>query len=114
MPGPGSSRMIRASWNGAVVAESEDTVVVEDNHGARRAQTVTIGDLGLAVHLEEGEEILTEISAKFTGRQLGTESGAAGLRPVHAWRDPAGDFQLTLAGPPVGRQGNGAHPWDGT
>ena len=30
--------MVTATWNGAVVAESDDTVMVEDNHHSRRSR----------------------------------------------------------------------------
>ncbi|MCL4413765.1 MAG: L-histidine N(alpha)-methyltransferase, partial [Actinobacteria bacterium] len=53
------------------------------------------------VCLEEGEEILTEISAKFTAEQVSDELVAAGFVPLDTWRDANGDFQLTLAAPSV-------------
>ena len=53
--------------------------------------------LGLRVAFAAGEELRTEISAKFTRERLARDLAAAGLLPVAAFRDPAGWFQLTLA-----------------
>lgn len=65
-----------------------------------REQRVTIGDLGLAVSFAAGEELRTEISAKFRRERIEAELGAAGLRTVRFWTDPDGDFGLTLAQSP--------------
>jgi L-histidine N-alpha-methyltransferase len=63
------------------------------------AQSVRVGRLGLDVDFGAGEEILTEISAKFEHAGIAGELAAAGLRPVESWTDRAGDFMLTLAEP---------------
>lgn len=60
-------------------------------------QTVTIGALQLQVDFADGEEIRTEISAKFRPAGIAAELLAAGLETVAFWTDPAGDFGLTLA-----------------
>jgi L-histidine Nalpha-methyltransferase len=65
-----------------------------------RAQHVTIGDLGLAVSFAAGEELRTEISAKFRRERIEAELAAAGLRTLRFWTDPDGDFGLTLAQSP--------------
>jgi L-histidine Nalpha-methyltransferase len=62
-----------------------------------RAQTVRIADLDLTVTFAPGEEMRTEISAKFRPDQVRTELAAAGLPTVRFWTDPDGDFGLTLA-----------------
>jgi L-histidine Nalpha-methyltransferase len=62
-----------------------------------RPQTVRIGDLDLAVSFAAGEEIRTEISAKFRSQQVRAELTEAGLNPVQSWTDDNGDFALTLA-----------------
>jgi L-histidine Nalpha-methyltransferase len=62
-----------------------------------REQTVTVADLSLAVSFAAGEEMRTEISAKFTADQVRDELAAAGLDRVRYWTDPGGDFGLTLA-----------------
>jgi uncharacterized SAM-dependent methyltransferase len=60
---------------------------------AEREQRVTIGDLGLTVTFAAGEELRTEISAKF--RRENIEAKLAGV--VQFWTDPVGDFRLILA-----------------
>jgi L-histidine Nalpha-methyltransferase len=62
-----------------------------------RAQTVRVADLDLAVAFTAGEEMRTEISAKFRPEQVPAELTAAGLEPVHSWTDDNADFALTLA-----------------
>jgi len=64
-----------------------------------RAQTVRIDDLGLTVCFAAGEELRTEISAKFRSDKLRAELAAAGLQTLRFWTDPDGDFGLTLAQP---------------
>jgi len=66
-----------------------------------REQRVTIGDLGLAVSFAAGEELRTEISAKFRRERIEAELAAAGLRTLRFWTDPDGDFGLTLAQSPA-------------
>ena len=68
---------------------------------ARRAQQVTIGDLGMTVSFAAGEELRTEISAKFRRDNLEAELGAAGLKTAGFWTDTGGDFGLTLAQSPL-------------
>jgi L-histidine N-alpha-methyltransferase len=63
------------------------------------SQTAHIRRLGLEVDFAAGEDILTEISAKFERAGVGRELAAAGLRRVDSWTDDAGDFMLTLAQP---------------
>lgn len=60
-------------------------------------QTVRIGALGLEVAFEAGEEVRTEISAKFRRDRLEAELATAGFSPVRWWTDPAGDFALSLS-----------------
>jgi L-histidine Nalpha-methyltransferase len=67
-----------------------------------RDQQVLIRDLDLTVTFAAGEEMRTEISAKFRPGVLATEITAAGLETVRFWTDPAGDFGLTLARPADG------------
>jgi L-histidine Nalpha-methyltransferase len=66
---------------------------------ARRACRVRIRELGLEVELAAGEEIRTEISAKFTPARVAEDYAAAGLR-LAAWHtDPEDRFALSLAAP---------------
>jgi L-histidine Nalpha-methyltransferase len=64
-----------------------------------REQQVTIRDLDLVVPFAAGEELRTEISAKFRRAGIEAELAAAGLRTLRFWTDPDGDFGLVLAGP---------------
>ena len=64
---------------------------------ADTAQHVRIAELDLGVDFAAGEELLTEVSGKFTRAGIEAELAAAGLRGTHWWTDPAGDFALTLA-----------------
>jgi L-histidine N-alpha-methyltransferase len=64
---------------------------------AEGEQRARIARLDLDVHFAAGEEIRTEISAKFRRAGLERELVAAGLRPAEWWTDPAGDFALSLA-----------------
>lgn len=60
------------------------------------AQTVRIETLDLEISFERGEEMRTEISAKFTPDGLEAELAEAGLDTQAAWTEQPG-FQLTLA-----------------
>jgi len=66
---------------------------------AAREQQVTIRDLGLVVSFAAGEELRTEISAKFRRAGIEAELAAAGLRTLRFWTDRRGDFGLLLAEP---------------
>jgi L-histidine N-alpha-methyltransferase len=63
---------------------------------SKRAQTVHVGTLDLDVPFAAGEEMRTEVSAKFTRERIGNELRAAGLELVEWWTDPDGDFALSL------------------
>ncbi|WP_433477678.1 L-histidine N(alpha)-methyltransferase [Spirillospora sp. CA-142024] len=67
-----------------------------------RAQDVRVGGLDLDVSFAAGEEMRTEISAKFRRERLEAELGAAGMELAEFWTDEAGDFSLTLARPSSG------------
>jgi L-histidine N-alpha-methyltransferase len=66
---------------------------------ARRKHTTTVRDLGLSVHFEQGEEMRTEISAKFTRERVQDDLSAAGLEIVSWLTDPDELFALTLSRP---------------
>jgi L-histidine Nalpha-methyltransferase len=59
-----------------------------------RARFATIG---LDVHFDAGEELLTEISSKFRRDGVTTELADAGMELTHWWTDPAGYFALSLS-----------------
>jgi len=69
---------------------------------ARRAHTTLVRGLDLPVHFDAGEEIRTEISAKFTPARLEGDMAAAGLELVRWLTDPDGLFALTLSRARVG------------
>jgi L-histidine Nalpha-methyltransferase len=60
-------------------------------------QTVHVGGLHLEVDFAEGEEMRTEISAKFRRAGIEAELAGAGLRLVRWMTDPDGDFALSLS-----------------
>jgi L-histidine Nalpha-methyltransferase len=64
---------------------------------ARREHTSYVGDLDLPVHFDAGEEMRTEISAKFTVERLEGDLLAAGLDLVRWFTDPDELFALTLS-----------------
>jgi L-histidine N-alpha-methyltransferase len=64
---------------------------------SRRDQRVQIGQLGLTIEFAAGEEVRTEISAKFRRAGIEAELAAAGLHLDRWMTDPAGDFALSLA-----------------
>ncbi|MFG1999125.1 L-histidine N(alpha)-methyltransferase [Spirillospora sp. NPDC048911] len=64
-----------------------------------RDQAVRVGGLDLEVAFAAGEEMRTEISAKFRPERMEAELDAAGLKLAEFWTDDAGDFSLSLARP---------------
>ncbi|MEV0093946.1 L-histidine N(alpha)-methyltransferase [Streptomyces sp. NPDC050738] len=66
---------------------------------ARSALTVKIPELDLVVQFEKGEELRTEVSAKFRQEGVRTELAAAGLELREWWTDSEGRFALSLSGP---------------
>jgi L-histidine N-alpha-methyltransferase len=66
---------------------------------ATSAQSVRVADLGLAVEFAEGEEMRTEVSAKFREGGARAELAAAGLAMRSWWTDEAGQFGLSLSVP---------------
>jgi L-histidine Nalpha-methyltransferase len=66
---------------------------------ANGAQAVRIGSTGLEVRFADGEEIRTEISAKFTRDAVAGELTAAGLTLDDFFTDGGGLFGLAFASP---------------
>nr|WP_167307292.1 L-histidine N(alpha)-methyltransferase [Streptomyces tendae] len=79
-----------ALWN----AERE---WIEMRLRSRTAQTVKIQALDLAVDFADGEELRTEVSAKFRREGVRAELAAAGLDLAHWWTDAEGRFALSLS-----------------
>jgi L-histidine N-alpha-methyltransferase len=64
---------------------------------ARREHTTLVRALHLPVHFARGEELRTEISAKFTPERLEADLSAAGLQLARWLTDPDALFALTLS-----------------
>lgn len=62
-------------------------------------QVVAVAALDLQVAFAAGEEMRTEVSAKFRPEGVAAELAAAGLRLTHWWTDPDGDFGVSLSVP---------------
>ena len=62
-------------------------------------QEVAIADLGMTVAFGPGEELLTEISAKFTPEGVAGELASVDFVVDGQWGAEEGDFLLTLAHP---------------
>jgi L-histidine N-alpha-methyltransferase len=60
-------------------------------------QRVRVELLGLDVTFEAGEEMRTEVSAKFRREGVTAELAAAGFELTHWWTDQAGRFGLSLS-----------------
>ncbi|MFD8963518.1 L-histidine N(alpha)-methyltransferase [Streptomyces sp. NPDC059568] len=82
---------------GHVALWDADNEWIEMRLRARRALTVKIPELDLVVHFEAGEEVRTEISAKFRQDGVRTELSAAGMELTRWWTDEARRFALSLA-----------------
>ncbi|MDT0380593.1 L-histidine N(alpha)-methyltransferase [Streptomyces sp. DSM 42041] len=66
---------------------------------ARSAVTAKIPALDMTVDFAAGEELRTEVSAKFREAGVREELAAAGLALRYWWTDPCGRFALSLASP---------------
>lgn len=64
---------------------------------SRADQTVTAAGLGMQISFGRGEEMRTEVSAKFRPDGIVAELWEARLDVVRFWTDRAGDFALMLA-----------------
>ena len=62
-------------------------------------QQVRLPAIGLTVHFGEGEEMRTEVSAKFRREGVQAELAAAGLEMRSWWTDEAARFGLSLSVP---------------
>lgn len=81
-----------ALWN-------EDEQWIEMRLRAREQMEVTLADAGISVRFAEGEDLLTEISAKFTPEKIEAELETAGFVVDGMWGAAEGEFLLTLAHP---------------
>ena len=81
-----------AVWN-------EDEQWIEMRLRAEEDTEVSLTDAGLTVRFCRGEDLLTEISAKFTPERVEQELTAAGFVVEGMWGAEEGEFLLTLAHP---------------
>ncbi|WP_054816191.1 L-histidine N(alpha)-methyltransferase [Nocardia arizonensis] len=71
---------------------------IEMRLAATEDMTVHVRALDLTVEFARGEQMLTEISAKFRVEGLRAELGAAGFETERVWTDKDDRFALVLAG----------------
>ncbi len=81
-----------ALWN-------EDEQWIEMRLRSEVATEVFLAGADITVRFDEGEDLLTEISAKFTPERIEGELGAAGFVVDGMWGASDGEFLLTLAHP---------------
>ncbi|WP_405975403.1 L-histidine N(alpha)-methyltransferase [Streptomyces sp. NBC_00988] len=74
-----------------------DNEWIEMRLRSRTDQTVKIPALDLAVDFTAGEELRTEISAKFRKEGVRSELAATGLELAYWWTDREGRFALSLS-----------------
>ena len=79
-----------ARWN-------PDLERIEMGARSQGAQSVHIPALDMRIELADGEEISTEVSAKFRRVGVSRELAAHGFEMVGWWTDPAGDFAVSCA-----------------
>ena len=65
------------------------------------ARVVSVPAADIEVELDEGEDIRTEISTKFTPGRVEAELAGAGLELRELWTDAGGRFALSLSAPPA-------------
>jgi L-histidine N-alpha-methyltransferase len=81
-----------ALWN-------ENEQWIEMRLRAAEATEVLLTGAGITVHFDEGEDLLTEISSKFTPHQVEDELFQAGFALEGMWGAKEGEFLLSLAHP---------------
>jgi L-histidine Nalpha-methyltransferase len=81
-----------ALWN-------EDEQWIEMRLRAQEATEVLLTGAGITVQFDEGEDLLTEISAKFTPERVEQELTQAGFVLEGTWGAADGEFLLSLAHP---------------
>ena len=76
---------------------NEDEQWIEMRLKSECQQEVVLDKLNMCVSFSPGEEILTEISAKFLKVEIAEELEAVGFQVEQQWTDVAGDYLITLA-----------------
>ncbi|MEV4333536.1 L-histidine N(alpha)-methyltransferase [Streptomyces sp. NPDC049597] len=80
-----------------VAVWDRDNEWIEMRLRARSALGVKIRALDLVVPFEAGEELRTEVSAKFRQAGVRSELAGAGMELTHWWTDEGGRFALSLS-----------------
>ncbi|MCO1577467.1 L-histidine N(alpha)-methyltransferase [Crossiella sp. SN42] len=80
-----------------VAVWDEDWEWIEMRLRATKAMSVRVEELGLEVKFDAGEELRTEVSAKFRQSGVRRELAATGFDLRKWWTDPAGRFGVSLA-----------------
>jgi L-histidine N-alpha-methyltransferase len=75
----------------------DDNEWIEMRLRSRDVQVVHVDALDLEIAFAQGEEMRTEISAKFRRERVELELASAGFEVVRWWTDRAGDFALSLS-----------------
>ncbi|GAB3229936.1 L-histidine N(alpha)-methyltransferase [Glycomyces halotolerans] len=95
------NRQLRADFNPEyfthVAVWDRDRERIEMRLRATRDFSVKIADMGLEVHFDQGEEVLTEVSAKFRHGTVRTELERAGFELRHWWTDAEHRFAVSLS-----------------
>ncbi len=81
-----------ALWN-------EDEQWIEMRLRASESNEVSLAEAGITVRFDKGEDMLTEISAKFTPERIEQELVEGGFVVQGMWGAEDGEFLLTLAHP---------------
>jgi len=82
-----------------VAAWDADREWIEMRLRSTTAQTVRVRDLDLTVEFAAGEEMRTEVSAKFRRSGVEAELASAGFAMRSWWTDAGGQFGLSLSTP---------------
>jgi L-histidine N-alpha-methyltransferase len=97
------NRELRASFDPDsfqhVALWNEESKWIEMRLRSLSDQVVEIADLDMKVEFRVGEDLLTEISAKFTRQGVEEELFKAGFVVEAMWDEPEQEFLLTLARP---------------
>jgi L-histidine N-alpha-methyltransferase len=78
---------------------NEDEAWIEMRLRSQEAQSARIAEADLEIELDAGEDIRTEISAKFTPETIEAALAESGLELTELWTDSGGHFALSLSAP---------------
>jgi L-histidine N-alpha-methyltransferase len=84
------------AWNHVAVWDPANEWI-EMRLRARGEQVVTVSELAMKITFADGEDLRTEVSAKFRRSNVADELSAAGFELQRWWTDPDGDFGLSLS-----------------